>query len=153
MNLGSKVLQIARFYFLSSVCTTATHVILLFLLMHLACACLPDGSDSSLCDSSTGQCSCLPGVNGQRCEQCMVGNTEPTELKSQRCVVTYLPGVPPPSLFFLFFPPSPSSLHSLLPSSFLLSPSSFLLPPSSSLLPPPSPHTAWVLELHSRSGL
>ena len=144
MNLDSKILQIARPYFLNSVCTTATYVILLFLLMHLACACLPDGSDSSLCDSSTGQCSCLPGVNGQRCEQCMVGNTEPTELKSQCCVVTYLPGVPPPSLFFLFFPPSHSSL---------LSPPSFLLPPSSSLLPPPSPHTAWVLELHSRSGL
>ena len=38
-----------------------------------ACDCLPNGSDIGLCDSTTGQCSCLPGVSGERCEQCMVG--------------------------------------------------------------------------------
>ena len=75
-QLGFSFLNILYIYNKHTFILKLCKLFYLSVLMHLACACLPDGSDSSLCDSSTGQCSCLPGVNGQRCEQCMVGNTE-----------------------------------------------------------------------------
>ena len=30
-----------------------------------------------LCDSGSGQCLCLPGVNGLSCTQCLVGSKHP----------------------------------------------------------------------------
>ena len=36
------------------------------------CDCFEDGSDNSLCNNTTGQCSCLEGVGGQSCDQCQV---------------------------------------------------------------------------------
>ena len=41
-------------------------------LSRTACDCNVPGSEGTVCDSATGQCSCLPGVNGLRCEQCLV---------------------------------------------------------------------------------
>ena len=40
------------------------------------CECLEAGSDSSLCNATTGQCSCLEGVAGQSCDQCQVSQHE-----------------------------------------------------------------------------
>ncbi len=42
-------------------------------LIPLACGCNPTGSESSVCDTTIGQCSCLPNVSGMRCDQCQLG--------------------------------------------------------------------------------
>ena len=38
------------------------------------CNCDDEGSATSLCDSDSGQCTCLEGVGGVRCDQCQVHN-------------------------------------------------------------------------------
>lgn len=42
-----------------------------------ACSCDPLGSvlsgSSPLCDPSSGECTCKPGVGGARCDRCMLG--------------------------------------------------------------------------------
>ena len=40
----------------------------------VACECNPIGSASSMCDHMTGQCPCLPNVEGTRCDQCSLGH-------------------------------------------------------------------------------
>ena len=36
-----------------------------------SCNCDPIGSSTGACDEDSGQCECLPGVTGQRCDQCL----------------------------------------------------------------------------------
>lgn len=37
------------------------------------CQCNPYGSYKGTCDPSSGQCSCKPGVGGQKCDRCEPG--------------------------------------------------------------------------------
>lgn len=41
----------------------------------LACDCNPDGSEYLQCDPQTGQCPCLPGITGMKCDRCDRGTT------------------------------------------------------------------------------
>lgn len=38
-----------------------------------SCQCNPHGSYGGTCDPVTGQCSCLPGVGGLKCDRCEPG--------------------------------------------------------------------------------
>lgn len=38
------------------------------------CACHPEGSQSPFCNQLTGQCICVPGAYGQRCDHCLPGH-------------------------------------------------------------------------------
>lgn len=40
----------------------------------LACQCSAEGSRFSVCDSVSGQCVCLPNVEGRRCDSCSSGS-------------------------------------------------------------------------------
>ena len=48
------------------------------------CDCFVDGSDSSVCDSTDGQCLCKPRYAGQKCNQCAEGYAQ-LELKCTAC--------------------------------------------------------------------
>lgn len=46
-------------------------------LLSSACQCSQEGSYGSSCDPVSGQCPCLPGVVGQRCDRCASGLSFP----------------------------------------------------------------------------
>lgn len=48
-------------------------LLILILLLHAECKCVPGTSNSTECDFITGQCSCVSGVGGRSCDQCLMG--------------------------------------------------------------------------------
>ncbi len=52
----------------------------------LPCNCYPLGSESTGCHAETGQCQCIPGVIGKRCDAC---SNKFAELTSDGCKVIY----------------------------------------------------------------
>ena len=56
-NIRVHVIYFCRFYNMTANgCTT--------------CGCDPDGSGGSLCDVTTGACTCKPRVQGDKCDTC-----------------------------------------------------------------------------------
>lgn len=48
------------------------------------CDCFAEGSDSSVCDSTDGQCLCKPRYSGQKCDECAEGFAQ-IDLKCAPC--------------------------------------------------------------------
>jgi len=61
-----------------------------------SCDCLSKGSQHLVCDKATGQCPCLPGVIGQKCDQCPGAWQELTSQCNEintSCPKTYTEGI------------------------------------------------------------
>jgi len=61
-----------------------------------SCDCLSKGSQHLVCDKATGQCPCLPGVIGQKCDQCPGAWQELTSQCNEintSCSKTYTEGI------------------------------------------------------------
>ena len=61
------------FFFLSSLMCRFSVSANILLFFHTACNCNPLGSNSSICESYGGRCSCKPGVEGRDCGRCKPG--------------------------------------------------------------------------------
>lgn len=60
-------------HFLTVIKTSITNCVFVCVAI-AACACDPQGSQSSFCDQVTGQCVCVSGAYGRQCDRCLPGH-------------------------------------------------------------------------------
>lgn len=80
------------------------------------CDCHAPGSISSFCDDTTGQCRCLPGVGGRRCDRCADGFAGMDRQGCQGACITCFDHILVPFHWFSCYSSLPPPISPLLPS-------------------------------------